>query len=118
MQAGLANIRCGISTVMTAPFIGELTDFDWMTRLTYRCNSMGVDVAPIWVQCDAASMYEYVSFRSAARDAWKLARWEEYLDTIDLELRPVVPHMVVDNRLGAAVSLADQARAATGAVYA
>jgi hypothetical protein len=37
--------------------------------------------------------------------------------TIDLELRPVVPHLVVDNRMGAAVSLADQARQAMGAMY-
>jgi hypothetical protein len=34
------------------------------------------------------------------------------------ELRPAVPHMVVDNRLGAAVSPADQAHQAIGAVYA
>lgn len=116
MQSAMANIKCGISTVLSAPFVAEMTDADWMSRLTHRCAAMGVDVAPVWVQCDAESMREYINFRSAARDAWKLARWDEYLATIDLELRPAVTHMVVDNRLGGAVSLADQARQAIGAV--
>ncbi|MER5465550.1 AAA family ATPase [Streptomyces sp. NPDC002668] len=118
MQAAYANINCGISTVLSAPFIAEMTNPAWMSRLTNRCDAIGVDVAPIWVQCDTESMREYITFRSAARDAWKLQRWDEYMATIDLELRPAVPHLVVDNRLGAAISLADQARHAIGAVYA
>ncbi|MFJ9447159.1 AAA family ATPase [Kitasatospora sp. NPDC101235] len=118
MQAAWANINCRISTVMTAPFIAEMANEDWMQRLTNRCASLGVDVAPIWVQCDPESMREYVTFRSAARDAWKLQRWDEYLKTIDVDLRPAVPHLVVDNRLGAAISLADQARQAIREVYA
>ncbi|WP_042422216.1 AAA family ATPase [Streptacidiphilus anmyonensis] len=118
MQAAWANIHCRISTVLTAPFIAEMTNADWMQRLTNRCEALGVDVAPIWVQCDPESMREYITFRSAARDAWKLQRWDEYLQTIDADLRPVVPHLVVDNRLGTAISLADQARHAIREVYA
>jgi predicted kinase len=118
MQAAWANINCRISSVLTAPFITEMTDPEWMERLTNRCASLGVDVAPIWVQCDPESMREYISFRSAARDAWKLQRWDEYIKTIDVNLRPAVPHLVVDNRLGTAISLADQARHAIREVYA
>lgn len=117
MQAALANINCGVSTVLSAPFIAEMADPKWMQRLTNRCGALGVDVFPIWVRCDEESMREYIGFRSAARDAWKLTRWDEYMETVDLELRPAVPHIVVDNRLGAAISLADQARHAIGAVY-
>jgi hypothetical protein len=104
--------------VLTAPFIAEMTDPAWMQRLTNRAGSMGVDVFPVWVRCDEESMREYIGFRSAARDAWKLQRWDEYMATIDLELRPAVPHLVVDNRLGTAVTLADQARQAMRAMYA
>ncbi|MER5642181.1 AAA family ATPase [Kitasatospora sp. NPDC002227] len=118
MQAAWANINCRISTVLSAPFISEMTNPDWMRRLTNRCASLGVDVAPIWVRCDPESMREYITFRSAARDAWKLQRWDEYLQTIDVDLRPAVPHLVVDNRLGTAISLADQARQAIREVYA
>ncbi|WP_329391487.1 AAA family ATPase (plasmid) [Streptomyces sp. NBC_01351] len=117
MQSAMANIRCGISTVLSAPFIAEMTDPAWMQRLTNRAGSMGVDVFPVWVRCDEESMREYIGFRSAARDAWKLQRWDEYLATIDLEVRPAVSHLVVDNRLGTAVTLADQARQAMGAMY-
>ncbi|OQQ13091.1 ATPase [Streptomyces sp. M41(2017)] len=118
MQSAMANIKCGISTVLSAPFIAEMTDAAWMQRLSNRAASMGVDVFPVWVRCDEESMREYITFRSAARDAWKLQRWDEYMATIDLDLRPAVPHLVVDNRLGTAVSLADQARQAMGTVYA
>ncbi|MFF7189661.1 AAA family ATPase [Streptomyces sp. NPDC008222] len=116
MQAVYSNVSCGISTVVTAPFIAELTDRAWMERLINKCASHGVDVAPIWVQCDVESMHEYISHRGAARDAWKLERWDEYVATINVDLRPAVPHLVVDNRMGAAISLADQARKAIGAV--
>lgn len=116
MQAVYANVQCRISTVVTAPFIAEMSDEQWMQRLINKCQAQGVDVAPIWVQCDVDSMHEYISSRGAARDSWKLERWEEYLATIDVELRPVVPHLVVDNRMGTAISLADQARHALGTV--
>ncbi|MFI6448503.1 AAA family ATPase [Kitasatospora sp. NPDC050543] len=118
MQAAYANINCGISSVLSAPFIAEMTSEEWMTRLSNRCRAQGVDVFPIWVQCDPESMREYISFRSAARDAWKLSRWEEYMATVDIDLRPVVPHLLVDNRMGSAISLADQARHALAAVRA
>ncbi|MEU4118918.1 AAA family ATPase [Kitasatospora sp. NPDC028055] len=116
MQAAYANVACGISTVLTAPFIAEMADEAWMTRLINRCRAQGVDVSPIWVRCDAESMREYIGFRSAARDAWKLANWNDYIATVDTGLRPVVPHLVVDNRMGAAISLADQARLALAEV--
>ncbi|MEU1568620.1 AAA family ATPase [Streptomyces mirabilis] len=116
MQAVYSHVACGISAVVTAPFIAELTDKQWMERLINKCASHNVEVAPIWVQCDVESMHEYISHRGAARDAWKLERWDEYVATVDVDLRPVVPHLVVDNRMGAAISLADQARQAIGAV--
>ncbi|MFJ4633593.1 AAA family ATPase [Streptomyces sp. NPDC088847] len=116
MQVVYSNVACGISSVVTAPFIAELTNEEWMQRLINKCAAQGVDVAPIWVRCDVESMHEYISARGAARDAWKLERWDEYLKTVDLELRPAIPHLVVDNRLGSAISLADQARQAIGAM--
>ncbi|WP_406458603.1 AAA family ATPase [Streptomyces sp. NBC_00876] len=117
MQAAMASIKCGISTVLSAPFIAEMTDPAWMQRLANRAAGLGVDLFPVWVRCDEESMREHITFRSAARDAWKLQRWDEYMATIDLDLRPTVPHLVVDNSLGTAVTLADQARQALRAVH-
>ncbi|MFX4293589.1 AAA family ATPase [Streptomyces bohaiensis] len=118
MAAVKANTSCQISSVVSAPFISELADPAWMQRLSHQCAAAGVDVVPIWLRCDAESMREYITHRGAARDSWKLARWTEYLSTIDESTRPAVPHLVVDNRMGAAISLADQARMALGAVAA
>ncbi|MGY4967518.1 hypothetical protein [Streptomyces sp. 900105245] len=55
-------------------------------------------------------MREYIEFRGAARDAWKMEAWDEYMSSLNLELRPQGPHFMVDNRLGAAVALVDEAR--------
>ncbi|MFJ9564731.1 hypothetical protein ACIRQQ_32425 [Streptomyces fuscichromogenes] len=62
-------------------------------------------------------MHEYISFRSAAGDSWKLQNRDTYAAGFELELRPVVPHLVVDNRLGAAISRADQVRQVFGTVF-
>lgn len=88
-----------------------------MRRLINRCEARGVTVAVVWIQCDLDTMHEYISFRSAGRDSWKLQNWDTYATGIDLELRPVVPHLVVDNRLGAAISLTDQVRQVFGTMF-
>lgn len=117
METAYDNIQAGISTVLDAPFLRELADPSWMQRLINKCRAHGVEVAVIWVQCDPESMREYITFRSAARDAWKLANWDEHVKSIDPEFRPKVDHFIVDNRLGAAVSLTDQAKLALGRMY-
>ncbi|NUS81016.1 MAG: AAA family ATPase [Streptomyces sp.] len=110
MEAAWDNVDCGISTILDAPFISEFSQAEWMQRFQNRCRSKRVSVATIWVECDAESMREYIEFRGAARDAWKMDSWEDYASGLNLEFRPQGPHFVVDNRLGAAVALVDEAR--------
>ncbi|MFF1681568.1 AAA family ATPase [Streptomyces sp. NPDC058256] len=110
MEAAWDNVDCGTSTILDAPFISEFSQADWMQRFQNRCRSKRVSVATIWVECDSDSMREYIEFRGAARDAWKMDAWEEYVSGLDLTMRPQGPHYVVDNRLGAAVALVDEAR--------
>ncbi|WP_203665550.1 AAA family ATPase [Streptomyces parvus] len=117
LETAYANIDCSISTVLTAPFISEVMDARWIQRLTNRCEARGVSVSIVWIKCDVETMREYIGFRSAARDSWKLQHWDEYVKTVDVELRPVVDHLVVDNRLGAAISLTDQVRQVLGTVF-
>ncbi|MEV3927273.1 IS3 family transposase [Actinomadura coerulea] len=82
----------------------------WLSRLTNRCKDKGVDVAVIWVRCDVDSMREYIEFRDAPRDAWKLAKWDEHASGINTESSPPGVHLTVDNRLGSAITVADQTR--------
>lgn len=109
INTALQNLDCGVSTVVTAPFISEIVDEPWLTRLKNQCAARAADVCVVWVECDEESMYDYLAFRGAARDAWKLECWEEYLSTIDLSLHPRCAHFVVDNRLNATISMAEQA---------
>ncbi|MFD5436612.1 AAA family ATPase [Kitasatospora sp. NPDC127067] len=110
MEAAWDNVDCGTSVILDAPFLAEFSQADWMQRFYNRCKAKRATVAALWVECDPDSMREYIEFRGAARDIWKMESWEEYLATIDLKLRPQGPHFVVDNRLGAAIAAADQAR--------
>lgn len=110
MDAMTENLYCGVSTVVTAPFVREFTDMEWLTRLRNRCVKHRARLSLVWVKCDEESMRDYIAFRGAARDIWKLNNWQDYLDSIDPDFDPPFEHYCVDNRLNAAVSLADQAR--------
>jgi len=104
------NLTRGVSTVLTAPFVAEIADEAWLGRMLNRCAERAIDAAIVWMHCDLDSMRDYLQSRGAARDTWKLSAWDEYSATVDLSLRPRCDHIVVDNRLNAATTLAEQAR--------
>lgn len=117
LSATFNNLDNGVSTILTAPFLQEMPDFSWLQRLRSRCIRREVDVAVIWVDADVEAMYTYLQARDAARDTWKLNHWDDYLASIDLNLRPSCPHFVVDNRQNAALDLGDQAQRLAGLVH-
>jgi predicted kinase len=104
------NLRLGISTVATAPFMREVTDTGWLKRVKTKCARHGASVAVVWMHCDADSMRDYLESRDAARDTWKLSFWDDYLATINPGQRPLCTHYVVDNSRHARTNLAEQAR--------
>jgi DNA-binding transcriptional regulator YhcF (GntR family) len=108
-SAMVENVQCGASAIVTAPFIRELRDTAWIERFKALCQSMNAVLTIVWVYCDATTMHTYIRHRGAARDADKLRDWNGYLGTIDLDFRPPVPHIVVDNS-DAGVPLQTQAR--------
>jgi predicted kinase len=91
------NLQCGNGSVVTAPFIREFTESAWINRVQATCTDLGATLSLAWLYCDADTMHTYVRHRGAARDAAKLADWQGYLSAIDLDLRPPVPHFVIDN---------------------
>lgn len=97
MSAMTENVQCGNSAIVTAPFIRELHDTAWLNRITATCQDMDAVLCIVWVHCDATTMHTYIRHRGAARDATKLENWNAYLDTIDLDFRPPVPHALIDN---------------------
>lgn len=97
MAAVTENVQCGNSAIVTAPFIREFTELAWINRVQAQCAGMGAQLTLVWMNCDADTMHMYVRHRGAARDAVKLDDWDKYLSEIDVEFRPPVPHLVVDN---------------------
>ncbi len=110
METAWDNLHVGTSAILSAPFISELNDEAWFKRLENRCAAKGIDVAAIWIRCDPESMREYIEFRAAARDAWKLTNWDEYVSGLKTDASPPTAHITIDNRLGSAITLADQTR--------
>ncbi|WP_236793268.1 GntR family transcriptional regulator [Amycolatopsis sp. GM8] len=103
------NLQCGNGSVVTAPFIREFADSAWVSRVQATASDFGATTTFVWLYCDAETMHTYVRHRGAARDAAKIADWSGYLAGIDLDLRPPVPHVVVDNSASSS-PLQEQAR--------
>lgn len=118
MDAMTENLRCGVSTAATGPFVREFTDAEWMRRVHNRCAAHRARLSVVWMNCDEESMHDYLAFRGAARDNWKLNNWWDYIGTIDPEFTPPFDHHSVDNLLNTAVALADQAREVAARVQA
>lgn len=90
----------------------------WQCADNAPTPAYGARFSVVWMNCDEDSMRDYIVFRGAARDGWKITNWQDYLDTINPEFTPPFAHHSVDNRLNSAVALADQAREVAGRVQA
>ncbi|MFD9290054.1 AAA family ATPase [Streptomyces sp. NPDC060030] len=108
MKVVWENLECGTSVVAVAPFLAESADEQWTSRVARRCRRAGARFETLWVDSDLESMRDRLISRNAARDTWKLTHWPTYTNGIDVELRPVTPHHVVDNRISASRPLAEQ----------
>ena len=97
MGAALENVACGNSAIVAAPFLREFRDPAWIQRTEATFIDLGAAVTLVWVYCDEDSMHRYLRQRGAARDSGKLADWPGYLAGIDLDFRPSVAHVVVNN---------------------
>ncbi|MEU4685980.1 AAA family ATPase [Streptomyces xinghaiensis] len=112
MKAAWENLECGVPVILVAPFIKEVGEARWMSRLDRRCRRLGGRLETVWVDSDVETMRERLISRNASRDTWKLTNWSEYVAGIDLSLRPVVDHHLIDNCRAAARPLAEQVESA------
>ena len=102
----------GCPVLLCAPFTGQIRDparwRDWVGDLG------GEPVRLVWVRSDAAALRYRLDGRGRAQDAGKLATFDAFVARMRPGDPPPVPHLAVDNRLGAA-PIEDQLRVALGA---
>jgi predicted kinase len=93
------NVACGNSVVTTAPYVKELADATWCIRTRAEMDALDADMRVIWVRSDPESMLTYIRRRGAARDAHKLANWDEYVAGLKLDYTPAMEHTILDNSI-------------------
>ncbi|GAA2216785.1 GntR family transcriptional regulator [Micromonospora olivasterospora] len=101
MATLIENLECGVSVIVTAPFIKELRDEAWCDRLAATVAAHNGTLQVVWVSCDADTMHTYIRRRGAARDDFKLGNWTKYVDGLDLMFEPKIPYVSIDNSAGA-----------------
>ena len=107
MTATAREIRsAGCPALLSGPFTTQIHDArrwdSWVGELG------GPAVHLVWVRADRATLEHRLSARGLERDTAKLARFEAFAASMRLDAAPAAPHTAIDNRLGAADSLAAQ----------
>jgi hypothetical protein len=105
----------GCPVLLSGPFTGQIHDAQrwqaWVAELG------GGTVRLVWVRSDEAALRHRLTARGLARDAAKLAAFEQFCASMRLDAEPTAPHLTVDNRLTAAASLGDQVAALIREAY-
>ena len=112
MTATAREIRsAGCPVVLSGPFTQHIHDANhWQSWV----GELGGDpVRLIWVRSDAVTIRQRLTQRGLERDAAKLADFAAFATSMRLDSVPAAPHVVIDNRMGATVSLAAQVTAVT-----
>ena len=111
LKTAWENLVCGVSVILSAPFIREVNDQRWLRGVRQRCRRVGTRLHVVWVSSDLPSMRARLTSRGADRDVWKLTNWDAYLRTVDAGMVPDCDHIVVDNCIAADLPLVDQVQA-------
>jgi hypothetical protein len=110
MTATAREIRAhGCPVLLSGPFTSQIHDAAHWQAWTGELG--GGTVRLVWVRSDEATLRRRLISRGLARDEAKLAQFGQYVDSMRLGAEPSAPHLVVDNRLTATESLADQVAA-------
>ena len=107
MTATARQVRgYGCPVLLDGPFTGQIHSEDRWRDLVAELG--GEPVRLVWVRTDAPTLRHRLAGRGLARDGQKLDRFTEFLMASRAGTPPPVPHLEVDNRLGAPVPVEEQ----------
>lgn len=78
MAGALNNLILGVDVVLTAPFIKEFVNKDWIKCMEIEASKLDFTICWVWVTCSEEVAKQRLGSRNIARDRWKLANWEAY----------------------------------------
>ena len=113
MTATAREIRAhGCPVLLSGPFTLQIHDADrWRSWVAELGGGM---VRLVWVWSDAATLRHRLIARGSGRDTAKLADFGTFTARMRLDDRPAAPHVVVDNRLTADLTLPEQVASLAG----
>lgn len=103
------NLDQGISVVVSAPYLLELSAPTWLRKLKAQVSVLDTQLFVIWVDCDPDAMKARMVSRGAQRDHWKLANWRTYASSLDSTKYSQQADFVVDNTTNSMIPLKAQA---------
>lgn len=83
MDAGFEAASFVVTVLLSAPFLHQLVDDEWMRWLEREAASRGLKVHVVWVNCPCEILRQRMIDRGSPRDRAKLADWPTYSDSVD-----------------------------------
>lgn len=100
MSAGFEAASFGVPVLLSAPFLHQLADHDWMRWLEREVESRGMKLHVVWVSCLREILRERMIDRGSPRDRAKLADSPTYSASVDEDFPRRIRSecLVFDNR--------------------
>ena len=86
VDIGLEALKYDDTVLINAPFTREIRDAQYIDGLKARLAAVGATLTVVWIVTDPEVCHQRMLKRNSDRDTWKLANWEEYIQTVDFSV--------------------------------
>ena len=86
VDIGLEALKYDDTVLINAPFTREIRDMQYIDALKARLAEAKAKLTVVWIVTDPEVCHQRMIKRNSDRDTWKLANWEEYIETVDFSI--------------------------------